>query len=214
MTNTAKECRNFLGISTSGHYNNHECEIKLSNVTLYSSGIWICDIESYLLSGARSTRSLARASLTLSVTKKETTTTTIITQNGTIRGPDGRYCQSYCGERCEECHSQCERHYNTGIKPPNRNCVFDVADSPIISLHVSNQSDKWEPRTKYVGMVFWGHEGKSDKNNYYIGNVHIRPGYIFIMKSETIMNQPTLSGMIICRGKSLLESWGISFLPD
>ena len=48
----------------------------------------------------------------------------------------------------------------------------------------------------YVGMVFWGHGGKSNRNHYQMGNVNVMPGYVFIVKSETILGESSTNGVV------------------
>ena len=58
-----------------GNYTAHECEIEVSNVSSDDSGVWSCDVESYVL-GATSGYKVQKD---LTVTIKSPTTTTITT---------------------------------------------------------------------------------------------------------------------------------------
>merc|ERR1711997_293534 len=83
-------------------------------------------------------------------------------------GVNGKTCLNHCGSNCNKCHSMCDTHYNA-IRTHGQYCSFDVGTSKVNSMHVSCQSDLYEPHTKYVGMVFWGHGGKPNRNDYQMG---------------------------------------------
>ena len=63
-----------------GNYTAHECEIEVSNVSSDDSGVWSCDVESYVL-GATSGY---RVQKELTITIKSPTTTTITTTTGKV----------------------------------------------------------------------------------------------------------------------------------
>ena len=63
-----------------GNYTAHECKIELSNVSSDDSGVWSCDVESYVL-GATSGY---RVQKELTITIKSPTTTTITTTTGKV----------------------------------------------------------------------------------------------------------------------------------
>ena len=53
-----------------GNYTSHECDIEVSNVTSEDSGLWTCNVQSYVI-GAHATRT----SLDLDLVVKSPTTT-------------------------------------------------------------------------------------------------------------------------------------------
>ena len=57
-----------------GNYTAHECEIEVSNVSSDDSGVWSCDVESYILGAARGYK--AQKELTLTIISPTTGTTT------------------------------------------------------------------------------------------------------------------------------------------
>ena len=61
-----------------GNYTAHECEIEVSNVSSDDSGVWSCDVESYILGANRGYK--AQKELTLTI--KSPTITTIATTMG------------------------------------------------------------------------------------------------------------------------------------
>ena len=63
-----------------GNYTAHECKIELSNVSSDDSGVWSCDVESYLLGP----NSGYKAQKELTLTIKSPTTTTITTTTGKV----------------------------------------------------------------------------------------------------------------------------------
>jgi hypothetical protein len=101
---------------------------------------------------------------------------------------------------CAKCHTTCSdgnvafKKY-TKIRTSNH-CRFQVNNAMVKSLHVSEQSDLWEPGTKYVGLVFWKHHGRSSGGIYRLGRIRVRPGYIIIVKSETILKQKSGQGQV------------------
>ena len=115
-------------------------------------------------------------------------------------GQGGRTCKNSCGRNCAKCHSLCDTHYNL-LRPHGVDCSFDVDITRVNSLHVSCGSDLWEPYTKYVGMVFWGHGGKPNRNSYRMGTRHVLPGYVFIVKSESILEYSSTYGVV--HGKAI-----------
>jgi len=62
-----------------GNYTAHECEIEVSNVSSDDSGVWSCDVESYVLGATSGYK--AQKELTLTI--KSPTTTTITTTTAT-----------------------------------------------------------------------------------------------------------------------------------
>ena len=63
-----------------GNYTAHECEIEVSNVSSDDSGVWSCDVESYVLGATSGYK--AQKELTLTI--KSPTTTTITTTTGKV----------------------------------------------------------------------------------------------------------------------------------
>ena len=63
-----------------GNYTAHECEIEVSNVSSDDSGVWSCDVESYVLGATSGYR--VQKELTLTI--KPPTTTTITTTTGKL----------------------------------------------------------------------------------------------------------------------------------
>ena len=63
-----------------GNYTAHECEIEVSNVSSDDSGVWSCDVESFVL-GANSSY---RVQKELTLTIKPPTITTITTITGKL----------------------------------------------------------------------------------------------------------------------------------
>ena len=61
-----------------GNYTAHECEIEVSNVSSDDSGVWSCDVESYVFGATSGYR--AQKELTLTI--KSPTTTTVTTTTG------------------------------------------------------------------------------------------------------------------------------------
>ena len=64
-----------------GNYTAHECKIELSNVSSDDSGVWSCDVESYVLGATSGYR--VQKELTLTVKSPPTTTTTTTTTTAT-----------------------------------------------------------------------------------------------------------------------------------
>ena len=64
-----------------GNYDAHECEIEVSNVSSDDSGVWSCDVESYVLGATSGYR--VQKELTLTVKSPPTTTTTTSTTTTT-----------------------------------------------------------------------------------------------------------------------------------
>ena len=83
-TSDAVEMQTCMGINSRvkyvGNYTAHECEIEVSNVSSDDSGVWSCDVESYVLGATSGYR--VQKELTLTI--KPPTTTTITTTTGKV----------------------------------------------------------------------------------------------------------------------------------
>ena len=62
---------------------------------------------------------------------------------------------------CNTCHSKAK---NTFLGGKTFNDPLEVGDIRSIKVHVLSQSDSFELKTKYVGLVLWGKNGQTNYN--------------------------------------------------
>jgi hypothetical protein len=78
----------------------------------------------------------------------------------------------------------------------------------IETLHISCRSDKLTPVGMFAGIIFYQYDGKSDFT--FPNGVHIRSGYMYIVKTETLDANKALDGQDgVVHGRAFMNLTGL-----